>query len=177
MVLLDNVLSEANIGTQIRADLMNRCDLHTILLLPMGIFYAQTVKTIVLFFSRGEESKEKDQTKAVWMYDLRAGMPSFGKRTKLGPEHFADFEAAYGKDPYGRSPRKDTGPTGRFRRFSRKEIRARGDSLDLAWLKDKGAWAGEDLPDPEHMANRILEKLKTVTAELEALRTELRGSA
>ncbi len=177
VVLPDNVLSEANIGAQIRADLMNRCDLHTILLLPMGIFYAQTVKTIVLFFTRGEEGKDKDQTKAVWMYDLRAGMPSFGKRTKLGPEHFADFEAAYGKDPYGRSPRKDTGPAGRFRRFTRKEIRARGDSLDLAWLKDRGAWAGEDLPDPEHMANRILEKLKAVTAELEALRIELRGSA
>jgi type I restriction enzyme M protein len=177
VVVPDNVLFEANIGAQVRADLMDKCALHTILRLPTGIFYAQGVKTNVFFFTRGENGNDTQQTRAVWVYDLRANMPSFGKRTKLGSEHFAEFETAYGEDPYGRSARKDTGPDGRFRRFTRQEIRARGDNLDLAWLKDDRARASEDLPEPEEIADRILEKLRAAIVELEALKAELRGSA
>jgi hypothetical protein len=80
-VLPDNVLFEGNVGRQIRADLMDKCNLHTILRLPTGIFYAQGVKTNVLFFTRGET--DKGNTKEVWVYDLRANMPQFGKRTLL----------------------------------------------------------------------------------------------
>jgi type I restriction enzyme M protein len=83
VVLPDNVLFEGNVGRQIRADLMDKCSLHTILRLPTGIFYAQGVKTNVLFFTRGET--DKGQTKEVWVYDLRANMPQFGKRTLLTP--------------------------------------------------------------------------------------------
>lgn len=177
VVLPDNVLFEANTGAQIRADLMDKCDLHTILRMPTGIFYAQSVTTSVFFFTRGEKGKDKQQTGAVWMYDLRADMPSFGKRTKLGAEHFAEFEAAYGEDPYGKSPRQDAGPEGRFRKFTREEIQARGDNLNLAWLKDPRARAGEDLPPPDEIADRILEKLHAVIAVIEALKGELRRSA
>ncbi len=102
VVLPDNVLFESGIGRQIRADLMDKCNLHTILRLPTGIFYAQGVKTNVLFFTRGEENRsDKGNTKEVWVYDLRANMPQFGKRTVLTREHFAEFEAAFGDDPLG----------------------------------------------------------------------------
>ena len=110
-MLPDNVLFEGNTGKQIRADLMDKCNLHTILRLPTGIFYAQGVKTNVLFFTRGET--DKGNTKEVWVYDLRANMPQFGKRTLLTREHFAEFEAAFGDDPLGSAKslkkRKDTG--------------------------------------------------------------------
>ena len=114
----DNVLFEDNTGRQIRADLMDKCDLHTILRLPTGIFYAQGVKTNVLFFTRGET--DKGNTKAVWVYDLRANMPPFGKRT-MTRAHFAEFEKAFGDDPSAARPaqRIDTGEAGRFRRFTR----------------------------------------------------------
>lgn len=167
VVLPDNVLFEENTGAQIRADLMDKCDLHTILRLPTGIFYAQGVKTNALFFTRGE--KDKGNTKAVWIYDLRANMPSFGKRTKFGEEHFADFEKAYGSDPYGKSRRKDLGEEGRFRKFTREEIKARGDNLDLAWLKDDSVQNADDLPEPEEIAAEIMEKLRVATEEMEGL--------
>ncbi|WP_437736407.1 N-6 DNA methylase [Sorangium sp. So ce1335] len=173
VVLPDNVLFEENTGAQIRADLMDKCDLHTILRLPTGIFYAQGVKTNVLFFTRGEERKDKGNTKAVWVYDLRANMPSFGKRTRLGQEHFAEFEKAFGSDPYGKSRRKDQGAEGRFRRFTREEIKARGDNLDIAWLKDESVHGVDDLPEPDEIAAEILERLRVATEEMEALRAEL----
>lgn len=80
-------------------------------------------------------AKPKGNTKEVWVYDLRANMPQFGKRTPLTREHFADFEAAFGTDPYGSADalakRTDSGETGRFRRFKREWIKERGDSLDI----------------------------------------------
>jgi type I restriction enzyme M protein len=119
VVLPDNVLFEGNVGKQIRADLMDKCNLHTILRLPTGIFYAQGVKTNVLFFTRGKQ--EKGNTQEVWVYDMRSNMPQFGKRTQLTRQHFNEFEAAFGDDPLG-SPaslaqREDTGDQGRFRCF------------------------------------------------------------
>ena len=135
---------------------MDKCNLHTILRLPTGIFYAQGVKTNVLFFTRGET--DKGNTEEVWVYDLRANMPQFGKRTLLTREHFADFEAAFGDDPLGGpealAAREDTGETGRFRRFTREQIAERGDSLDIAWLKDDGDGSGDALPEPAVLAAR-----------------------
>lgn len=93
VVLPDNVLFESGAGAQIRRDLMNKCNLHTILRLPTGIFYAQGVKTNVLFFTR--EKTDQDNTKEVWVYDLRTNMPSFGKRTPLTEAHFEGFTKAY----------------------------------------------------------------------------------
>ena len=123
VVLPDNVLFADGDGQRIRADLMDKCDLHTILRLPTGIFYAQGVKTNVLFFTRGK--KDKANTKQVWVYDLRTNMANFGKRTPLTLEHFKEFITAYGKDPYGKAKRKDQGETGRFRCFTREEIAKR----------------------------------------------------
>jgi type I restriction enzyme M protein len=175
VVLPDNVLFEGNVGRQIRADLMDKCNLHTILRLPTGIFYAQGVKTNVLFFTRGHT--DKGNTREVWVYDLRANLPQFGKRTQLGREHFADFEAAFGTNPYGDPTalklRTDTGETGRFRRYTREWIAERGDNLDLSWLKDDSAAGSEDLPEPAALAREAMAELEAAMAELRGILVEL----
>src|SRR5690606_31245623 len=89
VVVPDNVLFQDGDGQKIRADLMDKCDVHTILRLPTGIFYAGGVKTNVLFFTR--RKTEKGNTKEVWFYDLRTNMPSFGKTNPLKEDHFAAF--------------------------------------------------------------------------------------
>ena len=147
-------LFEEGVGQKVRADLMDKCDLHTILRLPTGIFYAQGVKTNVLFFTRGE--KDKGNTKAVWFFDMRTNAPSFGKRTPLTRAHFADFEKAYGTDPLGKSKRKDQGESGRFRKFTREDIQKRSDNLDITWLKDDSVAGHEDLPEPDVIAAEII---------------------
>src|SRR6266545_994838 len=107
IVLPDNVLFEDNAGRRLRSWLMELCNLHTILRLPTGIFYAQGVKTNVLFFQRG--TTDKANTKAVWVHDLRANMPAFGKTRPLSVDDFKDFEVAYGGDPNGGAKREDQG--------------------------------------------------------------------
>jgi type I restriction enzyme M protein len=177
VVLPDNVLFEGNVGKQVRADLMDKCNLHTILRLPTGIFYAQGVKTNVLFFTRGE--KDKGNTKEVWVYDLRANTPQFGKRTVLTREHFKEFEVAFGKDPLG-SPkslakRKDTGEGGRFRKFTRAWIAERGENLDITWLKNDSQEAHDTLPNPLELASELEAELLAVLEEAQALQAELAG--
>ena len=102
VVLPDNVLFEAGVGTDVRRDLMNKCNLHTILRLPTGIFYAQGVKTNVLFFTKGsatDKYQEENCTDNVWVYDLRTNMPSFGKRTPFGDKHLTPFEQVFSPSP------------------------------------------------------------------------------
>ena len=139
VVVPDNVLFADGVGEQIRQDLMNKCNLHTILRLPTGIFYAQGVQTNVLFFTRGES--DKDNTKDVWIYDMRHQMRSFGKRNPLNKKDFADFEKLFCADD--RSKRKETwdaekNPNGRWRKFSIDEIKKRPNtSLDITWMSEE----------------------------------------
>ena len=107
------------------------------------------------------------------MYDLRANMPAFGKRTPLTREHFAEFEAAYGPDPLGLAPRTASGPEGRWQCFSREEIAGRGDSLDLAWLKDDSADSASELPEPAELAREAIGELVAALADLRAILEEL----
>ena len=171
VVLPDNVLFEANVGAEIRRDLMEKCNLHTILRLPTGIFYAQGVKTNVLFFTKGV--KEKGNTQAVWVYDLRANMPQFGKRTPLLREHFAGFEQAFGEKPDGSAARVDEGEGGRFRVFSREWIAGRGDSLDISWLKDESEAAAGVLAEPEVLVGEAVAELEGALGELRGIMEEL----
>jgi type I restriction enzyme M protein len=171
VVVPDNVLFEDNTGRRLRTWLMELCNLHTILRLPTGIFYAQGVKTNVLFFQRGKT--DKANTKAVWVYDLRANMPAFGKTRPLTVEDFADFEKAYGDDPSGGTKRKDQGEEGRWRCFTREQITARNDNLDIAWLRDTEAEAEEQLTEPEDVAAVIIGHLKAALADIEELSEEL----
>ncbi|ALJ71812.1 Type I restriction enzyme EcoKI M protein [Burkholderia pseudomallei] len=172
VVVPDNVLFESGVGADVRRDLMNKCNLHTILRLPTGIFYAQGVKTNVLFFNKVSQSAT-DSTKKVWVYDLRANAPSFGKRTPLTREYFAEFETAYGKAADGSSKRVDEGESGRFRAFNRKWIRDRADSLDISWLKDESADDASDLPDPGVLAREAMDELNAAVNELKTILTEL----
>jgi len=172
VVVPDNVLFEAGVGADIRRDLMDKCRLHTLLRLPTGIFYAQGVKTNVLFFQKISQAAT-GSTKEVWVYDLRANMPKFGKRTPLTREHFGAFEAAYCEDANGCGARTDEGETGRFRCFSREVVKARGDSLDISWLKDDSAEDAADLPEPAVLAREAVEALNGALEELEAILVEL----
>ncbi len=173
VVLPDNVLFEEGVGQRIRADLMDKCDLHTILRLPTGIFYSQGVKTNVLFFTKGRDA-DTGNTKNVWVYDLRSNMPKFGKRTPLTVEHFNEFQAAYGEDPFGKAQRTDQGEEGRFRCFTREDIAKRSDNLDISWLQDDSNGNGE-LPEPDEIAGEIISLLKCAMDEMDELSSLLEG--
>ena len=165
VVLPDNVLFADGDGERIRVDLMDKCNLHTILRLPTGIFYAQGVKTNVLFFTR--EKTDKDGTKAVWFYDLRTNMPSFGKTNPLKASDFAGFEAAYTAED--RSKVADE----RWQCFTREEIAQKGNSLDLGLIKDDSVLDYEDLPDPAESAAEAAEKLAEAVDLLQSVAQEL----
>jgi len=138
VVLPDNVLFADGDGEKIRRDLMEKCNLHTILRLPTGIFYAQGVKTNVLFFTRG--TSDKGNTKEVWIYDMRSDMPSFGKKNKLNENHFADFEKCWCAEDMSkrRETYSDDNPNGRWRKFTYEQILERDKtSLDISWIKSK----------------------------------------
>lgn len=202
VVLPDNVLFEAGVGTDVRRDLMNKCNLHTILRLPTGIFYAQGVKTNVLFFTKGsatDKMQDEGCTENVWVYDLRMNMPSFGKRTPFTETHLAPFETVFGEKADGTSPREegewsfnveelevdestaedvdDRLAKSRWRCFSREWIsETKGDSLDISWLKDKDSVDAENLPEPEVLAVEAKEELTAALGELDALLVALETS-
>lgn len=175
VVVPDNVLFEDNMGRELRRWLMDRCDLHTILRLPTGIFYAQGVKTNVMFFTKVSNEAE-GATDAVWFYDMRAQMPNFGKTRTLTADDFADFIKAYGDDPLGKAKRKDQGESGRFRMFTREEIAKRNDNLDISWLRDDEEEVEEGLTEPDDIAAAILGHLRAALEEIEAVSDELAES-
>jgi type I restriction enzyme M protein len=144
----DNVLFEDNTGRRLRTWMMELCDLHTILRLPTGIFYALGVKTNVMFLTRG-------------------------KADKVTVKDFAELEKAFGGDPLGKAKRKDQGEEGRFRCFTREQIKIRNDNLDIGWLRDTEAEAEEHLTDPEDIAAAIMGHLKAALEEIEAVSDEL----
>lgn len=152
VVLPDNVLFEDGVGVKIRQDLMDKCNLHTILRLPTGIFYAQGVKTNVLFFERG--TKDEGNTKEVWVYDLRTNMPSFGKRTPLTEKHFEGFVDAYHAEE--RVKVEDE----RWSLFTREMIAAKADNLDIGLIVDESLSAYDNLPDPIESAEETIDKLQ-----------------
>ena len=167
VVLPDNVLFQEGDGTKIREDLMDKCNLHTILRLPTGIFYAQGVKTNVLFFTRGIE--DKGNTKEVWFYDLRTNMPNFGKTNPLKESHFDEFVKAYTAED--REKVEDE----RWNKFTREQIREKNDNLDLGLIKDDSILDYEDLPDPIESAEEAVAKLEEATDLLMSVIKELRA--
>lgn len=175
VVFPDNVLFESNVGAEIRRELLDSFNLHTILRLPTGIFYAHGVKTNVLFFSRGENAK--DNTKQVWIYDLRANMPQFGKRTQLSREHFSEFEAVFGEDPMGGLDslrnRREQGGNGRWRVFTRDQIAARSNNLDISWLKDESEPSMEASSEPALLVRNAIGELELVLDDLRGILAEL----
>lgn len=166
VVLPDNVLFADGDGEKIRRDLMDKCDLHTILRLPTGIFYAQGVKTNVLFFTRGRE--DKGNTRTVWYYDLRTDMPSFGKTHPLAREDFAAFEAAYTAED--RTKVDDP----RWSAFTREEIAEKGNTLDLGLMKAASGVDEAILADPAGAAEDAAQRLAEAARLLEDVAARLR---
>jgi len=171
VVVPDNVLFEDSTGRRLRSWMMDLCELHTILRLPTGIFYAQGVKTNIVFLTRG--NADRGNTKAVWVYDMRANMPAFGKTRVLTVTDFEDFEVAYGGDPLGKASRRDRGEESRFRCFKRDQIKDRNDNLDIAWLRDESGDPEDELTEPEELASAIANHLRSALEEVDGLIEEL----
>lgn len=172
VVVPDNVLFADGVGEQIRRDLMNKCNLHTILHLPSGIFYAQGVQTNVLFFDRG--TTDQDNTQDVWIYDMRHKMRTFGKRAPLNEKDFAEFEKLYCPD--NRTERKETydaktNPEGRWRRFTKEDIEGRPNtSLDISWMTDEEEADSRSLSE---ILTAMQEKSKEIARAVAVLSQEL----
>ena len=163
VVVPDNVLFEGGAGETIRRKLLENTDLHTILRLPTGIFYAQGVKANVLFFDN-QPASPKPWTKAVWYYDYRTNIHHTLKKKPLRFDDLAEFVQCY--NPENRGKRKtnwevDKNPEGRWRKFSYEELVARDKtSLDVFWLKDKSLTDLDNLPEPDELAEEIIENLE-----------------
>ena len=183
VVLPDNVLFDDNDGQKIRKDLMDKCNLHTILRLPTGIFYAAGVKTNVLFFTRGKE--ELGNTKKVWFYDLRTNMPTFGKRTPFTEEVFKDFIYAYTGgmsadkvvDEYDgsiddelRAKIKDE----RWQCYTREEIAEKNDTLDIGLVADNSVQSSDALGEPEDIIREAKDELNEILKQLDDILKELK---
>ena len=175
VVVPDNVLFEGSAGETIRRKLLENTDLHTILRLPTGIFYAQGVKANVLLFDNREASPNP-WTRTVWYYDYRTNVHHTLKQKPMRYEHLADFVACY--NPKNRHERTATwdakqNPDGRWRSYAYEELIARDKtSLDIFWLRDKSLTDLDNLPDPDELAEQIVENLE---ASLSSFRDVLAG--
>ncbi len=155
IVVPDNVLFEGGAGETIRRKLLHECDVHTLLRLPTGIFYAQGVKANVLFFDR-KPASEKPWTEKLWIYDLRTNKHFTLKENPLRFDDLQDFIKCY--NPENRHNRKETE---RFKAFTYDELIQRDKvSLDIFWLKDESLEDMENLPDPDTIAKEISENLE-----------------
>ena len=168
----DNVLFEGGAGETIRRKLLHECDVHTLLRLPTGIFYAQGVKANVLFFDR-KPAAETPWTKELWIYDLRTNKHFTLKQNPLRRDDLDDFVAAY--KPEAREKREESE---RFHRFTYDELLQRDKvSLDITWLRDESLEDVDNLPPPEVIAQEIVEDLEAALTEFSALAERLAGAA
>ena len=163
-VVPDNVLFEGGAGETVRRRLMMECDVHTLLRLPTGVFYAQGVKANVLFFDRRPAS-ESPWTKDVWIYDLRTNQRFTLKTNPLTRSHLDEFVGCY--NPENRHEREESE---RFRRFSYDDLVKRDKaSLDILWLRDESMEDSASLPPPDEIAEEILEDLRAALEQLEEI--------
>ena len=179
VVVPDNVLFEGGAGETVRRKLMHECDLHTVLRLPTGIFYAQGVKANVLFFDR-KPGSDKPWTRTVWVYDLRTNVHFTLKEKPLARADLDEFVECY--RPGERQKRKATWsektPDGRWRPYRYGEIVARDKvSLDLFWLRDESLEDSANLPDPHVLAEEIAEDLRDALEQIESVLTDLKARA
>lgn len=176
MVVLDNVLFEGGAGETIRKKLLENTKLHTVLRLPTGIFYAQGVKANVLFFDNQAASPEP-WTKEVWFYDYRTNIHHTLKRSPMHYEDLTDFIACY--NPENIQARTETwheenNPDGRWRKYSYEELIARDKtSLDIFWLRDKSLTDLDNLPEPDELAEKIVEHLEAGLSSFKELMNRL----
>ena len=175
VVVPDNVLFEGGAGETVRQKLLQTTDLHTILRLPTGIFYKPGVKANVIFFDKKPASPDR-QTKDIWIYDFRTNIHFTLKQHPMNDADLKDFIACY--NPQNRHERKETwseeNPDGRWRKFSVVEILKRDKtSLDIFWLKDKSLADLDNLPDPDVLADDIIENLQSALESFQELKKQL----
>lgn len=178
VVLPDNVLFEGGAGEIVRKKLLEVTNLHTILRLPTGIFYANGVKANVLFFDN-HPAQEAAVTKEVWIYDYRTNVHHTLKRKPMTLEHLQDFITCYNADNIHERVETydpETNPTGRWRKYSIDDIKKRDKtSLDISWLKDNSLTDLDNLPDPEDLASDIIDNIEAGLASFRAVLDELEG--
>lgn len=170
VIVPDNVLFSDGEGEKIRFDLMNKCNLHTMLRLPAGIFYAPGIKTNVLFFTRG--MTDKGNTKELWIYDLRTDMPRFGKKKPLTLEDFKEFIYCYCKDNF--ELRKETyskeNKNGRWRKFSYEDIIKRSKTnLDITWMNTEQEMEDYSIYQLLELIEKKSQKMVALTCDLKRL--------
>jgi type I restriction enzyme M protein len=175
VVVPDNVLFEGGAGETVRRKLLHECDVHTLLRLPTGIFYAQGVKANVLFFDR-KPASETPWTKQLWIYDFRTNKDFTLKTNPLVRKDLDDFVSCY--NPENRNKRKatwsDSTPEGRWRSFTYDELMARDKvNLDIFWLRDESLEDSANLPSPDVLATEIVEDLRSALAQFEGIEEEL----
>lgn len=175
LVVPDNVLFEGGAGETVRRKLLHECDVHTLLRLPTGLFYAQGVKANVLFFDR-KPASETPWTKNLWIYDFRTNKHFTLKTNPLKREDLDEFVACY--HPANRHDRKptwsDKHPDGRWRAYAYEELIARDKvSLDIFWLKDESLEASDNLPDPDVIAQEIVDDLEAALEQFRLIANDL----
>ncbi|MCL4547625.1 MAG: type I restriction-modification system subunit M [Bacteroidetes bacterium] len=164
VVVPDNVLFEGGAGETVRKNLLHSCDVHTLLRLPTGVFYAQGVKANVIFFDK-KPASENPWTKELWIYDLRTNMHFTLKTNPLKFSDLEDFIRCY--NPGNRFKREETK---RFKKFSYEEIVKRDKtSLDIFWLKDDSIEDSANLPAPEELAQEISENLEDALEQIRGI--------
>ena len=179
VVLPDNVLFEGGAGETVRKQMLQSTDLHTILRLPTGIFYKPGVKANVLFFDNRPGAKEA-WTKEVWFYDYRTNVHHTLKKKPMVFEDLQKFIDLY--NPSNRYDRKETwseeNPDGRWRKYSYEEVLARDKTnLDIFWLKDKSLADLDNLPDPDILANEIIENIEAGLESFKEIMATINGNS
>jgi type I restriction enzyme M protein len=168
IVVPDNVLFEGGAGETIRKRLLHDCDVHTLLRLPTGIFYAQGVKANVLFFDR-KPASETPWTRTLWIYDLRTNKHFTLKTNTLVRADLDDFVSCY--KPENRHQRSESE---RFRCFSYEDLIKRDKAnLDIFWLRDDSLGDSSDLPDPAVLAAEIVEDLQAALNQFAQIAADL----
>jgi type I restriction enzyme M protein len=170
IVVPDNVLFEDGRARDLRRFMLDNFHLHTVLRLPIGIFYAAGVKTNVLFISNKKETKGG----ATWIYDLRTNMPTFNKSAPLRETAMADFLKFYGqKDDGSDRVSIELGDSTRYKKFTREALADINDSLEIVWLREPSAFPEDDLTDPEEIAQAIVRHLRSAMNAFEDVAANL----
>jgi type I restriction enzyme M protein len=172
VVVPDNVLFEGGAGETIRRKLLHECDVHTLLRLPTGLFYAQGVKANVMFFDR-KAASENPWTSDLWIYDLRTNMHFTLKENPLRYADLEDFVACFKAENRGKREEAE-----RFKRFAYDELMARDKaSLDIFWLRDESLEDTDNMPSPAVIAAEIVEDLEAALAQFAEIATSLGGES
>lgn len=175
VVLPDNVLFEGGAGETIRKKLLEETNLHTILRLPTGIFYAHGVKANVLFFEKNSKI-EKPATKEIWYYDYRTNIRHTPKKNPLRHEHLEDFVECFQAE--NKKKRKETwsnkNEEGRWKKYSYDKIISRDKTnLDIFWLKDENLIDLENLPEPDTLIEEIIENIESALVSFRLIKENI----